>query len=92
MREKYKYIISYVSLLLNAIYLGIWIYSFEKYEAHEERVVFFEKFIPFRNLDFFLLVFSIFSIIVFARSNSVIHKVFLVFQIGFALLFFWQFL
>lgn len=92
MKEKYKYIISYVSLLLNAIYLGIWIYSFKKYEAHEERVVFFEKFIPFRYLELFLIVLSIFSVIVFARSNSVINKVFLVFQIGFALLYFWQFL
>ena len=92
MKKKYPYILSYASLLLNVGYLSLWTYVFEKYNDHSERIDFFKKFIPFNYIELLMIPLSVYSIIVFARSRSVINKVCLLLQIGITLLLLWQFL
>ncbi len=92
MKKISPFIVSYVAILLNVCYLGLWIYAFNKYDRYEDKVSFFKKFIPFSNFELVLIALSVFSIIVFARSKMPINKVLFIVQIGFTTLFIWQFL
>ena len=92
MKKKYTYIISYASLLLNVGYLSLWTFVFEKYNDQSERIDFFKKFIPFNYVELLMIPLSVYSIIVFGRSQTVIDKICLILQIGITLLLLWQFL
>ena len=92
MKKISPFIVSYVAVLLNLCYLGLWIYAFNKYDRYEDKVSFFKKFIPFSYFELVLIAFSVFSIIVFSRSKMPINKVLFIVQIGFIILFIWQFL
>lgn len=94
MRKKFQFLVSYTSLVLNLSYLGLWMYVFNRFDTHEVRVAFFQHFIylPTPIPSLLLMVLSLFSMVVFARSPRYIDKLPMLIQIGVTLLLIWQFL
>jgi len=90
----YKSVISYISVIFNIFYLGLWIYLTSIYQSHTPSKEQFDKIIiiPEYYREFILIILTIYSVIIFGRSHKVINKILLVIQslIGFLLI--WQFL
>jgi hypothetical protein len=84
MKQSFKYI-SYLSLVLNLLFIGSWIIVFYKYDNHNDRVREYDMFLPGEfSANYYslaLIILTILSIIGFAQSNSWMNKILLVTQV-----------
>ena len=84
MRRSLGYL-SYVSLVLNLLFIGSWIIVFYKHTDHNDRVREYDTFLPGEISSYYyslaLIVLTILSIIGFAQSNSRVNKILLVTQV-----------
>ncbi len=85
--------LAYLSLLVNIYYIGSWIFIINKY-PYEARDNAFCKIFPLAQLspiavNIFLILFSIFSIIILSKKSTG-HRLVIIVQAAFILLFLWQ--
>jgi hypothetical protein len=84
MRRSLGYL-SYLSLVLNLMFIGSWIIVFYKHNNHNDRVREYDMFLPSgfsaNYYSLALILLTILSIIGFAQSNSWINKILLITQV-----------
>ena len=90
MKQSLKFI-AYISLVLNTLFIVMWIQVFSKHDDHNDRVKEFDALFPGELSGHYvaiaLIVLTIISIVGFAQSNRIGNKILLVMQVLFLALF-----
>lgn len=86
--------LAYTSFILNLLYIVSWIYIFHNFNTHELRLRHFNSLMLFPTpiTEILLVLFSVLSVIILARTHTVISKIVFIIQLLLLLLLVWQFL
>jgi uncharacterized membrane protein YqjE len=95
MKNSLKYI-GYLSFVLNFVFIVTWIRVFSRHDDHNARVKEFDSLLPGELTAYFvsigLILLTVLSIIVFAKSHYTGNKILLVGQVLFLALLVWGYL